>query len=74
MGHLMASKPNQILAINFTLMESSSTGVERQSQPEISVSTVATIMVQEQFYKFGLQSQLNSDQGRSFENQLLQQL
>lgn len=37
-------------------------------------SMVAQVVVTEWFYKFGVPSQLHSDQGRSFESCLIQQL
>lgn len=37
-------------------------------------STVAQVLATEWLYKFGVQSQLHSDQGRSFESSLIQQL
>uniref|UniRef100_A0AAV2KSQ7 Integrase catalytic domain-containing protein n=1 Tax=Knipowitschia caucasica TaxID=637954 RepID=A0AAV2KSQ7_KNICA len=37
-------------------------------------STVAHILVQEWFYKFGVPARLHSDQGRNFESALIRQL
>ncbi|XP_077378012.1 uncharacterized protein LOC144019084 [Festucalex cinctus] len=88
MGHLFASEPNEILAIDFTLLEPSRGGFENVlvmtdvfSKYTIAVptrdqraSTVAHVLLTEWFYKFGVPSRLHSDQGRSFESALLHQL
>lgn len=37
-------------------------------------STVAQVLVNEWFYKFGVPSRLHSDQGRSFESRIIQEL
>ncbi|KAG1956922.1 interleukin-1 receptor accessory protein-like 1-A [Pimephales promelas] len=88
MGHLLASRPNEILAIDFTLLEPSRSGLEsvlvmtdvftkytlaiptRDQRAE----TVARTLVAEWFYKFGVPGRIHSDQGRSFESALIQQL
>ncbi|KAI3352779.1 hypothetical protein L3Q82_019358 [Scortum barcoo] len=88
MGHLLASRPNEILAIDFTLLEPSRSGFENVlvmtdvfSKFTVAVptrdqraSTVAQVLVSEWFYKFGVPSRLHSDQGRSFESSLIGQL
>lgn len=88
MGHLLASKPNEILAIDFTLLEPSRGGFENVlvmtdvfSKFAVAVptrdqraSTVAQVLLSEWFYKFGVPSRLHSDQGRSFESSLIHQL
>ncbi|KAI3359981.1 hypothetical protein L3Q82_014313, partial [Scortum barcoo] len=88
MGHLLASRPNEILAIDFTLLEPSRSGFENVlvmtdvfSKFTVAVptrdqraSTVAQVLVSEWFYKFGVPSRLHSDQGRSFESSLIEQL
>ena len=88
MGHLLASRPNQIVAIDFTILEPSSTGVENVlvmtdvfSKYTVAVptrdqraSTVAQVLLNEWFFKFGVPSRIHSDQGRSFESTLIQQL
>ncbi|RXN12417.1 Transposon Ty3-I Gag-Pol poly [Labeo rohita] len=87
MGHLLASRPNQILAIDFTLIEPSQNGMENvlvltdvfskytQAVPtrDQRASTVAKVLVNEWFYKFGIPSRIHSDQGRNFESTLIQQ-
>ena len=88
MGHLLAGRPNQILAIDFTLLERSQDGREHvlimtdvfskftQAIPtrDQRASTVAGVLVQEWFYKFGIPARIHSDQGRNFESSLIQQL
>lgn len=88
MGHLLASRPNEILAIDFTLLEPSRNGYENVlvmtdvfSKFTVAVptrdqraSTVAQVLVSEWFYKFGVPSRLHSEQGRSFESSLIHQL
>lgn len=88
MGHLLASRPNQILAIDFTMMEPSKNGMENvlvmtdvfskytQAIPthDQRASTVAKVLVNEWFYRFGVPSRIHSDQGRNFESHLIEQL
>ena len=88
MGHLLASRPNEILAIDFTVLEPSHNGVENVlvltdvfSKYTLAIPTrdqraptVAQVLVNEWFCKFGVPSRLHSDQGRSFESALIQQL
>ncbi|CAI5669158.1 unnamed protein product, partial [Oreochromis niloticus] len=88
MGHLLASRPNEILAIDFTMLEPSRSGVENVlvmtdvfSKYTVAVptrdqraSTVAQALLTEWFFKFGVPSRLHSDQGRNFESLVMQQL
>ena len=88
MGHLLASRPNQILAIDFSLLDRARDGRElvlvmtdvfskfTQAVPtrDQRASTVAGVLVREWFYRFGVPARLHSDQGRSFESMLIQQL
>ncbi len=88
MGHLLASRPNEILAIDFTVLEPSSSGVENVlvmtdvfSKYTLAVptrdqraETVAQVLVNEWFYKFGIPGRLHSDQGCNFESSLIRQL
>lgn len=88
MGHLLASKTNEILAIDFTVLEPSRSGVENvlvmtdvfskftQAIPtrDQRATTVAQVLLNEWFYRFGVPSRIHSDQGRSFESLLIQQL
>ena len=88
MGHLLASRPNEIVAIDFTLLEPSRTGHENVlvitdvfSKFTVAVptrdqraSTVAEVLVNEWFYRYGVPSRLHSDQGRNFESALISHL
>lgn len=87
MGHLIASKPNGILAIDFTLYEPSRSGLENVlvmtdvfTKYTLAVptrdqraETMAQVLVIEWFYKFGVPAHIHSNQGRSFESSLIQQ-
>lgn len=88
MGHLLASRPKEVLALGFTLLEPSWNLFENVliltdvfSKFTVAVptrdqraSTVAGL-VSERFYKFSVSSRLHSqDQGRSFESSLIHQL
>lgn len=88
MGHLLASRPNEIVAIHFTVLEPSRNGSENVlvmtdvfSKYTVAIptrdqwaSTVAQVLVMEWFFKFGVPSRVHSDQGRSFESSLIHQL
>ena len=88
MGHLLASRPNEIIAVDFTTLEPTTSGLENVlvitdvfSKYSIAVPTrdqraptVAHVLVTEWFYRFGIPSRVHSDQGRCFENNLIQQL
>uniref|UniRef100_A0A8C1XCE3 Gypsy retrotransposon integrase-like protein 1 n=1 Tax=Cyprinus carpio TaxID=7962 RepID=A0A8C1XCE3_CYPCA len=88
MGHLLASRPNEILAIDFTLLEASRSGLENVlvmtdvftkftlavPTRDQRAETVAQVLVCEWFYKFGVPVRIHSDQGRNFESLLIQQL
>ena len=88
MGKLVAERPLDILAIDFTLLEKATDGRENvlvmtdvfskfaQAVPcrDQKASTVARILVQEWFQKFGVPRRIHSDQGRNFESQLVKDL
>lgn len=88
MGHLMAARPNQILAIDFSCLEPSVDGRENVliltdvfskftqaiCTKDQKATTVASVLVYEWFYRFGVPSRIHSDQGRSFEGAVVQQL
>lgn len=88
MGHLLASRPNEILAIDFSFLEPARDGREQvlvltdvfskftQVVPtrDQRASTVADVLTKEWFYKYGVPARLHSDQGRSFESTIIQQL
>lgn len=74
MGHLLASRPNEILAIDFTVLEPSRTGIENvlvmtdvftkysMAVPtrDQRAETVVGVLVVEWFYKFGVPGQIHS--------------
>lgn len=88
MGHVLASKPNEILAIDFTMLEPSSSGHENVlvltdvfSKYTLAVptrdqraETVVQVLVTEWFFRFGVPGRIHSDQGRNFESALMRQL
>ncbi|XP_049331323.1 retrovirus-related Pol polyprotein from transposon opus [Astyanax mexicanus] len=88
MGNLSASKPLEIIAIDFTLMDRASDGRENvlvitdvfskftQAFPtqDQRASTVAHILVEKWFYVYGVPQRIHSDQGRNFESDLLKSL
>ncbi|KAK7918908.1 hypothetical protein WMY93_010192 [Mugilogobius chulae] len=88
MGHLLASRPNEILAIDFTVLEPTRHGIENVlvmtdvfTKYTVAVPTrdqraptVAHVLTKEWFFKFGVPSRIHSDQGRCFEGALLHQL
>uniref|UniRef100_A0A8C5BVU7 Gypsy retrotransposon integrase-like protein 1 n=1 Tax=Gadus morhua TaxID=8049 RepID=A0A8C5BVU7_GADMO len=88
MGHVLASRPNEIVAIDFTLLEPSQNGLENVlvmtdvfSKYTVAVPTrdqravtVAQVLLTEWFFQFGVPSRIHSDQGRSFESSLIHQL
>lgn len=87
-GTLQATQPNEILAIDFTVLERASDGRENvliltdiftkysQAIPtkDQRASTVAHALIQQWFYRFGPPARIHSDQGRNFESLLIQQL
>ncbi|RXN26456.1 Transposon Ty3-I Gag-Pol poly [Labeo rohita] len=88
MGHLLAARPNEILALDFTVLEPSRSGLENVlvmtdifTKYTLAVptrdqraETVAQVLVVEWFCKFGVPGRIHSDQGRNFESTLIQQL
>ncbi len=88
MGHLLAARPNEILALDFTVLEPSRSGLENVlvmtdifTKYTLAVptrdqraETVAQVLVVEWFCRFGVPGRIHSDQGRNFESVLIQQL
>lgn len=86
--HLMVSRPNEILAMDFTALEPTHTGIENVlvmtevfSKYTLAIPThdqqaltVAQVLVTKWFCKFGVPARIHSDQGRNFESCLIQQL
>lgn len=87
-GHLLATKPLEVLAIDFTCMEKASNGYENvlivtdvfskftQAYPTMNqqAETVAKVLTEKWFYSFGVPKRIHSDQGRAFEGELLKRL
>lgn len=87
-GHLLASKPLEVIALDFTLLERASDGQENvlvitdvfskftqaYPTPNQKANTVARILTEKWFYSYGVPKRIHSDQGRSFENDLLRSL
>lgn len=88
MGSLLASKPLEVLAVDFTLLEKASDGTENVlvmtdvftkytvavPTKDQKATTVAKVLVREWFQKYGVPLRIHSDQGRNFESQLVQEL
>lgn len=87
-GSLQASRPNEILAMDFTVLEPASDGRENvlvltdvfskftQAIPtrDQRASTVAEVLVKHWFNVLGVPSRIHSDQGRNFESNIIKQL
>ena len=87
-GSLQASRPNELLALDFTVLEPASDGRENvlvltdvfskftQAIPtrDQRASTVADVLVKQWFHLFGAPSRLHSDQGRNFESNIIKHL
>ena len=88
MSSLLATRPLEVVAIDFTVLEKASNGYENVlimtdvfSKYTIAVpardqkaSTVAKILVREWFQRFGSPQRIHSDQGRDFEANLIKHL
>jgi len=87
-GNLIAYKPLEIVAIDFTLLEKSSDGKENVliitdvftkftqavATPNQKAVTVAKVLVKDWFFKFGIPHRIHSDRGRNFESEIVNEL
>lgn len=88
MCHLMAKQPLETVAMDFTLLEKSSSGFENVlvitdifSKYTIAVpckdqtsKTVAKVLVQEWIQKLGCPRRIHSDRGKCFESKVIEEL
>ena len=88
MGHVLASRPLEVVAVDFTSLERSNDGYEHlllitdvftkftQAYPtkDQKAHTVVKILTEKWFYTYGVPRQIHSDQGRNFESELVKQL
>ncbi len=88
MYHLIANSPMDVIAIDFTVLEPSLSGVENVlvisdifSKYVITIPTrdqtartVARVLVRDVFQRIGIPKRIHSDKGRSFENNIIQEL
>ena len=88
MAHLTAQHPLDILAIDYTILEKSSSNIENVlvmtdifSKYTLAVptkdqtaKTTAQLLVKLWFNKLGIPKRIHSDRGQSFENNLIQEL
>ena len=86
--HLLANEPLELLAMDFTLLEKSSSGFENVLVvtdvftkftiaipcKDQTAKTVAKILVNDWFTRYGVPRRLHSDRGRCFENHLIKSL
>ena len=88
MQHLLAGRPLQVLAIDFTRLEKATNGQENVlimtdvfSKFTVAVpcrnqeaTTVVQVLVREWFSRYGVPERIHSDQGRNFESTVVQEL
>ena len=88
MGNLIANNPLDLLYIDFTKVDPSCTGKEnvlvmtdaftKYSQavvtPNQKALTVAKVLVDKWFHVYGTPARIHSDQGKSFDNEILNHL
>lgn len=87
-SNLLAYQPQEILAIDFTVMEPASDGRENvlvltdifskftQAIPtkDQKATTVAKVLLKDWFFKLGIPRRIHSDQGKNFESNIVKEL
>ena len=87
-GSFIASRPGEVVSVDFTVLDKSVSGIENvlvitdvHSRYTVCVATkdqkaktVAEVLVRDWIRTFGLMNRIHSDNGRSFENKIIQEL
>ena len=88
LGQLTATRPLQLVCMDFTLLERAEDGTEvvlvltdaftkwtvAKAVPDQTAATVVRVLLEEWITKFGVPEQLHADQGRGFEAQVVKEL